>query len=416
MAANQNNNNPNNMNLNNLSLRSILEKEKLNHTNFVDWFRNLRIVLKHEDKAYVLDDPIPDQPDEADAEAMMWWEKYCTDARQVACLMLGTMVPDLQKDFENHSAYDMITQLKEMFMQLSRVERFETVRALWACRMDESQSVSSYVLKMKSYIDRLTRLNCPVSNELATDLILNSLSKRFEPFVLNYNMNGMDKSIAELHVMLRRAEASMGKKALPVLTINEGGSRNTNASKLKVAKRQGPPYQGKGKGKMQAPSKPPNKKQKVGEKANNQKDDPCFHCGEMGHWKRNCPVFLKELKAKRDVGQTSGMTYMIYVELSITSSKTWVLDTGCGTHICNSLQGFKRSDQDAGAISLFMGNRAKVHVEAQWDYVLKLPNGLELILNNVLYAPLLTRNIISVSRLKPYGYGFKFVNDDIHVS
>src|ERR687885_2662473 len=149
---------------------------------------------------------------------------------------------------------------------------------------------------------------------------------------------------------------------------------------------------------MQAPPKPPQKKQKV-EKANNQKEDPCFHCGEMGHWKRNCPVFLKELKAKRDVGQTSGMTYMIYVELSITSSNTWVLDTGCGTHICNSLQGFKRSNQDAGAISLFMGNGAKVHVEAQGYYLLKLPSGLELILLNVLYAPKLTRNIISVSRL-----------------
>src|SRR5919199_4045241 len=269
MAANNSNIPNNQLNLNNLSLRSILEKEKLNHTNFTDWFRNLRIVLKHEDKAYVLDDPIPDQPDEADAEGMIWWEKYCTDARQVACLMLGTMIPDLQKDYENHSAYDMITQLKETFEQLSRVERFETVWALWACRMDESQSVSSYVLKMKSYIDRLERLNCRVSNELATDLILNSLTKRFEPFVLNYNMNGLDKSIGELHLMLRTAEASMGKKASPVLMINEGGSRNNNPSKPKVAKRQGPPYQGKGKGKMQAPSKPPNKKQKVAEKANN---------------------------------------------------------------------------------------------------------------------------------------------------
>src|SRR5919199_3227713 len=362
MAANNSNIPNNQLNLNNLSLRSILEKEKLNHTNFTDWFRNLRIVLKHEDKAYVLDDPIPDQPDEADAEGMIWWEKYCTDARQVACLMLGTMIPDLQKDFKNHSAYEMITQLKEMFMQLSRVERFETVRALWAYRMDESQTVSSYVLKMKSYIERLARLNCPVSNELATDLILNSLTKRFEPFVLNYNMNGMDKSIAELHVMLRTAEASMGKKPLPVLTINEGWSRNTNASKPKVAKKNVTPSQAKGKGKKVAPPPNPNKRQKVVERAN-PKEDPCFHCGEMGHWKRNCPVYLKELKAKRDEGQTSGNVYMIYVELSITSSNTWVLDTGCGTHICNSLQGFKRSNRDAGAISLFMGNGARVGVE-----------------------------------------------------
>ncbi|XP_071721438.1 uncharacterized protein [Rutidosis leptorrhynchoides] len=254
---------------------------------------------------YVLEDPIPDQPDENDVEAMASYDKYCHDSLQVSCLMLGTMIPELQKDFEHHSAYDMITQLKEMFLQQARVERFETVRALHACRMDDTQSVSSYVLKMKSLIDRANRLNLNISNELATDLILNSLSKRFDQFVINYNMNGMDKSIGELHGMLRTAETSMGKRALPVLAIDQGGSKS-KTSKPKVAKRKGPAHQGKGKGKMVTSTINKAKKQKVAEKAN-PKEDPCFGCGEMGHWKRNCPIYLKELKEKRDAGQTSGV-------------------------------------------------------------------------------------------------------------
>jgi hypothetical protein len=290
-------------NVHNLSLRSILEKDRLNQNNFVDWFRNLRIVLKHEKKSYVLDDPIPDEPEEGDDEALLNWVKYTEDSVQVACLMLASMTPELQKDFENHGAYDMITQLKEMFQQKARVERFETVRALHACRMDESQSVSSYVLKMKSYIDRLERLNCPVSSELATDLILNSLSKRFETFVLNYNMNGWDKTVSELHGMLKTAEASMGGKVQPVLMINEGGKKRPYPGpKANVAKGKGNfkrDFKGKGKAKMETP-KPKDKKQKVAA------NDPCFECGEIGHWKRNCPTYLKELKAKRDAGQTSG--------------------------------------------------------------------------------------------------------------
>ena len=44
------------------TLRSFLEKEKLNGTNFLDWSRNLRIVLKHERKMYVLDNEIPKEP------------------------------------------------------------------------------------------------------------------------------------------------------------------------------------------------------------------------------------------------------------------------------------------------------------------------------------------------------------------
>jgi hypothetical protein len=37
------------------SLQSILEKEKLNGTNFIDWYPNLRIVLMQEKKEYVLE-------------------------------------------------------------------------------------------------------------------------------------------------------------------------------------------------------------------------------------------------------------------------------------------------------------------------------------------------------------------------
>ena len=43
---------------NTISLRSLLEKEKLNGTNFLDWFRNLRIVLKQEWKEFVIEEPV----------------------------------------------------------------------------------------------------------------------------------------------------------------------------------------------------------------------------------------------------------------------------------------------------------------------------------------------------------------------
>ena len=54
--ANNNNNNST------MSLQSVLEKDKLTGTNFLDWFRNLRIVLKQERKLYVLDEPLLEEP------------------------------------------------------------------------------------------------------------------------------------------------------------------------------------------------------------------------------------------------------------------------------------------------------------------------------------------------------------------
>ena len=42
-------------NNNSFNIRSILEKEKLNGKNFLDWQRNLQIVLMQEEKEYVLE-------------------------------------------------------------------------------------------------------------------------------------------------------------------------------------------------------------------------------------------------------------------------------------------------------------------------------------------------------------------------
>jgi hypothetical protein len=42
------------------NLRCLLEKEKLNRSNFMDWYHNLRIILKQEKTEYVLTEPYPD--------------------------------------------------------------------------------------------------------------------------------------------------------------------------------------------------------------------------------------------------------------------------------------------------------------------------------------------------------------------
>ncbi|KAL4325312.1 hypothetical protein GQ457_11G022660 [Hibiscus cannabinus] len=158
---------------NNLSLRSLLEKEKLNGINFLDWFRNLRIVLKQERNEYVIEESVFDESaanaPRADKDK---FKKHMDDMLDVGCLMLATMVPELQKQHEDMGAYEMIQNLKEIYEGQARQERYETSKALFQCKMNEGSPVGAHVIKMMGYIQTLEKLRFPLKNELTTDVIL----------------------------------------------------------------------------------------------------------------------------------------------------------------------------------------------------------------------------------------------------
>ncbi|CAD6255986.1 unnamed protein product [Miscanthus lutarioriparius] len=60
------------------ALRSVLEKDKLNGTNYTDWIHNLRIVLRADKKEDVLDTPLPEEPaDDAPATIKNAYKKAC---------------------------------------------------------------------------------------------------------------------------------------------------------------------------------------------------------------------------------------------------------------------------------------------------------------------------------------------------
>jgi hypothetical protein len=74
----------------------LLEKEKLNGANFMDWYRKLRIVLRQEKTEYVILEPHPENlPAGSSAVDRRAYEKRCDDVLNASCLMLTTMSPDI---------------------------------------------------------------------------------------------------------------------------------------------------------------------------------------------------------------------------------------------------------------------------------------------------------------------------------
>ncbi|GJV01194.1 retrotransposon protein, putative, ty1-copia subclass [Tanacetum coccineum] len=185
------------------------------------------------------------------------------------------------------------------------------------------------------------------------------------------------------------------------MMIKGGKIQTANKKSLKAKDKD--KANGKGKDKQVYIPKPKNPKLSV--KEHPAKNDTCHHCKEVRHWKRNCHVYLVELlKKKKRVGFASSLGIFI-IELFAFPNKSWVYDTGCGTHICITKHGFKEERKlKQGALYLYVGNGVRVQVEAIGSYDLVLPNGLVICLDNCHYAPSITSGVVSVHRLVENGF------------
>ena len=220
-----------------LSLRSILDAHKLTGPNFADWLRNLKIVLRVEKLEYVLNSPLPTEPAvDAHDDQHDVYRKWIDDANVAKCIMLASMNIELQKQHEHMDAHTILTHLQELYDVAGRTARYEISKELFRCRMSEGSSVNDHVLKMINLIERLGQLGFAMDGELSQDLVLQSLLSLFLQFVVNFHMNKLDVSLAQLHNMLKTAESNFPSKKSSVLLIGEGSNskkRKKNPPKRK---------------------------------------------------------------------------------------------------------------------------------------------------------------------------------------
>ncbi|XP_021722469.1 uncharacterized protein LOC110689959 [Chenopodium quinoa] len=151
---------------------------------------------------------MPATPNEEVTQAAL--NRWIVANRDVKCIMLATMSPDLQKTFfEKEMTFEIISELQNMFQEKARTERFETHRQILESKLKKGEPISPHVLKMIGLFENMERLDEGYSNEMAIDIILHSLHKGYDQFKMDYNMQNMEKTLTELHKMLKQAEKTL---------------------------------------------------------------------------------------------------------------------------------------------------------------------------------------------------------------
>nr|XP_016502796.1 PREDICTED: uncharacterized protein LOC107820943 [Nicotiana tabacum] len=223
-------------------LTAILTQNKLEGPNYVDWKRNLDIVLIAEEYKFVLDEVCPEKPgDDATDDEQKAYQKCIKVDEMARCYILASMSNVLQHHHQSmESAYDILENLKEMFGDQNRAAKQTAMKALVNTKMIEGSSVRDHVLKMMSLLNELEVLGANIDKDTQVEMILQTLPDSFQQFRLNYNMNKMDLSLAKLLNELQSAETIIKSQAPPVALNFEAGSSSKPRGGQKKKKAQKP--------------------------------------------------------------------------------------------------------------------------------------------------------------------------------
>ena len=195
-------------------LAKILDENRLSGPNYVDWKRNLIIVLTTDKIAHVLNTESPELAlTDATEKKRDAFNKWLEADEMAKCYIMASMTNVLQKQCQGLvTTQDMMLHLKEMFGEQSRSARQTTMKNLMSTKMVEGTPVREHVLKMISFINELDMLGAEIDSETQVDAILASLPNSFNRFIMNYNMNKMVVTLSELLNMLKAAEDLIKKE------------------------------------------------------------------------------------------------------------------------------------------------------------------------------------------------------------
>ena len=146
-------------------------------SNFINWYQDLRHVLRVNDILYVIKEPLGDKPGASASQE----EDDAYRARQdtfitIQCTMTRSMTSELKSRFKDLETYEMIVELKAVFIEQVRLIKFKCLNGFLSTRMEENTCLESHLRKMYDHHNCLTVIyDYWMADAFAVDVVLRSL-------------------------------------------------------------------------------------------------------------------------------------------------------------------------------------------------------------------------------------------------
>ena len=265
-------------------------------------------------------------------------------------------------------------------------------------KMVNDKSIVQQAHDIQCIAKELEILKCSLPDPFVAGCIIAKLPSSWRSFATALKHKRTKISVEELIASLDVEEKARAKDT-------KGGEGHSVANTVQNQRNQG-----KGKGKFK-PNKTTNFKKKK-----NKAELPCFTCGELGHFSKDCPERADRRGKRGGNGQSSKTVNTVTASktgdtgygnlptvLSVIQSFDWWIDTGANVHVCSDITMFS-SYQVTRDCSVLMGNGSAASVLGTGTVDLKFTSGKIVQLKNVQHVPSMNKNLVSGSLLLRDGF------------
>lgn len=296
---------------------------------------------------------------------------------------------------------EMYTKLCELFERGAEEEVNNELQEYYNFKFENDMDMATFIMKIENMAFKLNVLDQNISDKMIMNKIIASLPKNYSYFKSAWDSTPRDE----------KTKSNLIARLLAEESRNKTGETEPNQVAFKVEEK-------KGKYNHNKPSCSSERKcficdstshlaKSCPKNTNSKREKYCRTCKKSNHWEKDCYFRKKESKKKPEKEKVAFLTYGNDCD---DKRKTFVVDSGSSSHMSH----------DKSLVVNFREKMTEVLV-AKKSQCMKVEGvgeieGASCVLENVLYSPDLTKNLISVNAITEKDGVVTFAKDKVVIT
>lgn len=349
-------------------MNSVCQIDKLEDGNYESWRIQMRSILIHSGQWRIVNGDTKIDADKRDSET----EKLkLEDEKALATIFLNIKPSQLNSIKNCSTSREAWLKLQNIHKPQGPMQKVGLYKRLLNLSMKDNSNMSQHLNEFVEISEKLTEVGIDIQEELLTIILLTSLPKQFDNFVVAIETRDNLPSFSSLRQKLLEEAERRGQVEKDELPEQQVFAAKTHRRREKSDEAPGNGSRSYGKTEK--------KKQFKGK---------CFSCGQFGHYANKC-------EANHGKKKHQSFTMIAVAEAGKLNRTKWYLDSGATAHMCNDKNLFVTFEEHDERIILAGDNFLKATGRGN---VLLKSEEFEITLQNVLYSQDIQANFISISK------------------